>query len=120
MSRLVEEAGEFRAKAARSAAEAAQRVAFRLAAGLDLEAGLQAQGEERAALVMRLRRLLERERLKGARRHWGYDLNRHIALKQALDRIDPPARSIDAAPGRSRKWKRRPEAPHRVVGGGAV
>ena len=37
--------------------------------------------------IKRIERLLERERLRGGRRHWSYDLNRHIALKQALDRL---------------------------------
>jgi len=32
-------------------------------------------------------RLIERERQKGVIGHWSYDLNRHIALKQALDRL---------------------------------
>ena len=30
---------------------------------------------------------MERERLRGMRRHWSYDLNRHIALKQVLDKL---------------------------------
>ena len=30
---------------------------------------------------------LSRERKKGLARHWGYDLNRHIALKAARDRL---------------------------------
>lgn len=34
-----------------------------------------------------LDRRLARERNKGAARHWGYDLNRHIALKQTRDVI---------------------------------
>ena len=34
-----------------------------------------------------LDRRLVRERNKGVARHWSYDLNRHIALKQARDLI---------------------------------
>ena len=30
---------------------------------------------------------LRRERTKSASRHWSYDLNRHIALKAARDRV---------------------------------
>ena len=30
---------------------------------------------------------LARERSKGVARHWSYDLNRHIALKAARDRL---------------------------------
>ncbi|WP_192900442.1 hypothetical protein [Roseitalea porphyridii] len=35
----------------------------------------------------RIDRRLARERNKGTARHWSYDLNRHIALKQARDVI---------------------------------
>ena len=34
-----------------------------------------------------LDRLVARERNKGLARHWAYDLNRHIALKQARDMV---------------------------------
>jgi hypothetical protein len=37
--------------------------------------------------VIRLERLLERERLRGCARHWTYDLNRHIALGEALGQL---------------------------------
>lgn len=42
-------------------------------------------GEDRQKLLLRLDRLIERERLKGASGNWSYDLNRHIALKQLRD-----------------------------------
>jgi hypothetical protein len=67
--------------------EAAQTAALFLAARLDLPAVLGADEGERARVEARLGRLIERERLRGMRRHWSYDLNRHIALKQALDRV---------------------------------
>lgn len=67
--------------------EARQQAAFFLACGVDLGEALRTRGTERAAVVQRIERLVERERLKGLRRHWSYDLNRHIALKQALDRL---------------------------------
>jgi hypothetical protein len=82
--------------------------------GIDLDRGLRSGGEERTRLVGRLRRLIERERLRGVNRHWSYDLNRHIALKQALDRLkiswsDP---SLAAAPAfRAITKKRRQRAP---------
>lgn len=34
-----------------------------------------------------LGRALKRERSKSMMRHWSYDLNRHIALKRARDRV---------------------------------
>ena len=42
---------------------------------------------EQARIILSLERAIERERLRGMRRHWSYDLNRHIALKQALDSL---------------------------------
>lgn len=35
----------------------------------------------------RITAAIRRERAKSVMRHWSYDLNRHIALKQARDRI---------------------------------
>lgn len=68
-------------------AEARQNAAFFLASGLDLSTALSQRGDKRKAIIIRLGRLLERERLKGGRQHWSYDLNRHIALKQVYDRL---------------------------------
>ncbi len=53
--------------------------------GYDLKLVRDLQGEDRQRFMLRLERLLERERLKGLNRHWSYDLNRHIALKQLRD-----------------------------------
>ncbi|HEU4986159.1 MAG TPA: cytoplasmic protein [Rhizobiaceae bacterium] len=77
----------FRQRKEQEAIEARQNVAFFLMSGIDLSAALEMRGEECGRIQRRLERLIERERLKGARRHWSYDLNRHIALKQALDRL---------------------------------
>lgn len=71
----------------RERADAAGSAAFFLTSGIDLARALEAPAQERHAMAARLRRLLERERQKGQRRHWSYDLNRHIALKRALDRL---------------------------------
>ncbi len=68
-------------------AESRQRAALQLLAGIDLDDLLGAPVRERDRIAARLKRALERERLRGLRRHWSYDLNRHIALKQALDRL---------------------------------
>ena len=66
---------------------AAQRAALFILCGIDLKDALARCGPERYALLARIERLLERERLKGANRHWSYDLNRHIALKQVRDSL---------------------------------
>jgi len=87
MNALERDARAFRQSKERQAAEARQTAAFFLVSGIDLSAALKTRGGERAAILIRLRRLIERERIKGARRHWSYDLNRHIALKQAYDRL---------------------------------
>lgn len=100
--------------------QARQRVALRLLCGIDIADAFAASPERRARLIRQIERLIERERLKGMRRHWGYDLNRHIALKQALDRlcgrtaktVAPYRDRTDfAARRRSIKRKRRPKAP---------
>lgn len=81
------EACAFKAEKLEDAARARQTAAFRLATGVDLDTALTACPADRLRLERRLRRLLERERLKGAARHWSYDLNRHIALAQAHTRL---------------------------------
>lgn len=66
---------------------ARQMVAFQLACGVDLS---EAQGSGpmvAARYAAKVRRLLERERIRGVHRHWSYDLNRHIALKEVLDEL---------------------------------
>ncbi|MFZ1681473.1 MAG: cytoplasmic protein [Rhizobiaceae bacterium] len=77
---------------------AARRVAMRLLVGVDIEDidGLAADG--RGQLLLRVERLIERERLKGAQRHWSYDLNRHIALADAARYLREGA-NADGRPG---------------------
>jgi hypothetical protein len=87
MNAITSEAKLFKAQKLRDIAEARQTAAFFLACGVDLAAALATSGVEREAAIRRLERLIERERLRGLRRHWSYDLNRHIAMKQALDRL---------------------------------
>lgn len=87
MPRLFMEAETFKLRTRQFEQQARQTAAFFLISGVDLAHALAATGEERVRLTRRVSRLIERERLKGMRRHWSYDLNRHIALKQALDRL---------------------------------
>lgn len=87
MSGLRDEAALFKARKFEESSEARQIAAFFLISGIDLSAAMETAGEERKRILLRIERLLERERLKGSRRHWSYDLNRHIALKSALDRL---------------------------------
>ena len=95
MSVLKRDATAFREAQERQVAEARQYAAFFLVSGIDLSAAPQTSGEERAAILIRLSRLIERERLKGARKHWSYDLNRHIALKQVFERLNPRSRPVN-------------------------
>lgn len=67
---------------------AAQQIALQLICGIDLQTLLNEGGIQKNIAAIRLHRLIERERLKGLRQHWSYDLNRHIALKQVLDMIN--------------------------------
>ncbi|WEX11942.1 cytoplasmic protein [Chelativorans sp. AA-79] len=105
---LEQEVHAFRREKAQQVSEARQCAAFFLISGIDLSAALATTGKERTALLARLGRLIERERLKGARRHWSYDLNRHIALKQAYDRLRPAREEerIRPRPMR-RRWRAR-------------
>jgi len=66
---------------------ARQRIALQILCGEDLGAALSLDRERKEQLCRRLKRLIERERLKGASGHWSYDLNRHIGLKQALETL---------------------------------
>lgn len=68
-------------------ADARQRAALQLCCGIELTDALAGGSATRQALVKRLERAIERERLRGVNRHWSYDLNRHIALKQVRDRL---------------------------------
>lgn len=76
---------------------AAQRVALLCNGGIDLDAPGKSDDARPRVIVRRLKRLLERERIRGAMRHWSYDLNRHIALKQALDAFLPEGKLASEA-----------------------
>lgn len=60
-------------------------VALQLACGIDLVQARSACSEKRAQMLVKVVLALKKERQKGLSRHWSYDLNRHIALKQVLD-----------------------------------
>lgn len=83
-----------------------QAAAFLLVSGIDLHAALAAPPAERRRIAAKITRLLKRERMKGARGHWSYDLSRHIALKGGLDRL----LRVDQ-PTIAETQKRRPKAP---------
>jgi hypothetical protein len=85
MQHLQEEAKAFGAQKLGATMQASRLAAMQLVCGIDLSAALAAESELQARYIRRIERVIERERLKGMRRHWSYDLNRHIALKQALD-----------------------------------
>jgi hypothetical protein len=87
MTRWNEEKRAFLGAKAAFHAHARQTAALFLVAALDLPALLDATRAEKKKAASRLARLIERERQRGIRRHWSYDLNRHIALKQVLDRL---------------------------------
>src|SRR5688500_11052200 len=121
MSGLRQEIAAFRENKQSWASEARQMAALQIACHFDLAEALNAEPGVRARIVLRPERMIERERQRGARKHWSYDLNRHIALKQALDRLRPEepgaGRSVSSVERaeRSIKRKRRPRAPHRSI-----
>ena len=98
MSVFLQEIRAFKAQKSAFELDARRLVAFRLLCGIDLSDALAAKPGEAIEIIKRVERLIERERLKGLRRHWAYDLNRHIALKQALEHLrqahGQPARRI--------------------------
>lgn len=117
MSGILGEIRAFKARKAVLETEARQLVALRLISGVDMAAALAAAPDQAVHIMKRVERLIERERLKGLRRHWAYDLNRHIALKQALDQLRRVhAYPLPVKPRRlEQSWKarRRPKAPFR-------
>lgn len=82
-------------------ASARERVALQIGCGIDREAALASRGEARERLVLRLRRLIERERVRAGQPHL-YDLDRHLALKKALDRLE----GRTASGGTIAPWRR--------------
>lgn len=87
MEKLQLEAALYRQRHDKRVALTAQTAAFYLMTGIDLSIACSSSMIERARTCCKLERLIERERLKGVQGHWSYDLARHAALKQALDRI---------------------------------
>lgn len=108
MQGLRQETTDFRDRKSQEAAHSRQIAALHLACGIDLAAALEAAPADKLKLASRLERAIERERLKGLRRHWSYDLNRHIALKQGLDRLlGREAASHQAKAGKQNGARRR-------------
>lgn len=83
-----------------------QIAALQLLCGIDLAEALMRTGETRDRTLRRIRRAMERERLKGARGQAGYDLDRHIALKRSLERLGGAALQSDGT-GRKNGARRR-------------
>jgi hypothetical protein len=90
MNELASEARAFGARTAAINAEAAQRAALQILCGIDLDEALETPSARQDVIIRRLERALRAERIKGLRKHWSYDLNRHIALKQVLERFNTP------------------------------
>ncbi len=124
MSGLRQEIAAFLENKQSWASEARQMAALQIACHFDLAEALSAAPDVRARIVLRLERMIERERLRGARKHWSYDLNRHIALKQALDRLrpdEPDARRSVCSVERAERYikrQRRPRTPLQITGKG--
>ncbi len=90
MHRLKEEIAAFLAAKDARTTDARQLAAVQIACHIDLSGALESDAATRARIVLDLKRKIERERLRGTRGHWSYDINRHIALKQALERFAAP------------------------------
>ena len=101
MNGLRQEIAAFLENKQSTASEARQLAALQIACHLDLAEALRAEPAARATVVLKLERMIERERQRGMRKHWSYDLNRHIALKQASDRL----KQSNGAPRRTQKHR---------------
>ena len=55
--------------------------------GVDAQTIASASPKQTRVCLKQIEKLLSRERNKGIARHWAYDLNRHIILKHARDRL---------------------------------
>lgn len=100
---------EFLGSRRRLAETSKQIAALQLACGIDLISALVLSGETRQRIIARVRRAIERERLKGQRNAGEYDLDRHIALKQSLDRLcgTPPRPPVPANENGARRRRLR-------------
>ena len=97
------EAAAFLHRKKQTLEHARQRAALQLVCGLDLDALEALSPAARHDALGRVERALRRMRQAGLRCHWSYDLNRHIALRQAFERLGGQA----AAPRGGHKRKRR-------------
>lgn len=88
MEVLCREVETFKLRAAESTARTGATIALQLLCSEDLNAVLAGGDAEKRRVTRKLRHQLERERQRGLRGHWSYDLNRHIGLRQALDLIN--------------------------------
>ena len=84
---LKQEKQDFLEKRKEDTLQATQSVALQLSCGIDLQQILNAPLEQKTRIADKLNRLIKRERLKGLNKHWSYDINRHIALKQVQNRL---------------------------------
>ncbi len=87
MHRIKQEPTAFLAAKEIRTTESRQIAAVQIACHIDLSIALNSDAETRARIVVQLARKIERERLRGASGHWSYDINRHIALKQAMEQL---------------------------------
>lgn len=88
MSETLQNDGQiFIEKRREGALQATQSFALQMSCGIDLLQITAASMETKASIAAKLNRLIKRERLKGLNKHWSYDINRHIALKQVQQRI---------------------------------
>ncbi len=87
LASMKSEAAGFAVKKEKQILHATQQAAVQILTKMDFNMLLNANNDARSSAIRRLTRFIERERLKGCTKHWSYDLNKHIALKQALERL---------------------------------
>lgn len=95
MQSIRNDAAQFMRRSGDDTARASALLSAQLLCGEDLATALNGAAQERLRLTRKLAIRLERERQKGLRGHWNYNLDRHIGLRQALDLLKAatPART---------------------------
>ncbi len=88
MHAFQQEIAAFAERKAAELSEARRRVALRLSCGIDLPNPSLTDRAATMEALSKARRAMKRERMKALHRHWSYDLNRHIALKEACDEME--------------------------------
>lgn len=98
MRHIDEEIASFRKRRVDAEARSLANAALLTVAGVGIEEALKADSVTCSTIRIRVRRLLERERLRGLKHHSSYDLKKHIGLKTAFDMLHRHGKHLATLP----------------------